>query len=431
VVIGGGTAGVIAAMQAALVGASTLLVEKTGQLGGTMTNAGIGFPGLFHAWGKQVIAGLGWDLVRRCVEECGETLPDFSTPPTHHSHHQIQLNRAIFAALCDEALLESGARLMLHTMVAKVAANTQGWDVTLCTKAGLRSCRARVLIDCTGDANVVALAGGPVEAREETQPATLNCRVSGYDPATLDMDAIDTSAIAAVEAGLLQPTDAGWDTQAPNVSSWLRAHGGNANHIHGINAHDSAGKTELELAGRRSILRMVRFLRAQPGLENLRIDYLASECGVRESVVILGETTVKVDDYVSGRAWPDSLCHAFYPVDLHMSRGQGLDCRPLAEGVAPTVPLSALTPRGSKNLLAAGRCISSDRLANSALRVQATCMATGQVAGAAAALAAKTGIDVRDLPLEEIRDLLRRYDAIVPEKTSSQARLHVGGSTDD
>ena len=86
----------------------------------------------------------------------------------------------------------------------------------------------------------------------------------------------------------------------------------------------------------------------------------------------------------------------------------------LAEGVVPTVPRGALLPAGGQNFIVAGRCISSDRLANSALRVQATCMATGQAAGAMAALSATRGLDPEGLPLSEVHSLLREHGAIVP-----------------
>jgi len=78
IVLGGGAAGVVAAIQAGRAGAKTLLVEKTGMLGGTLTNGGVNFPGLFHAWGHQVIAGIGWELVSRCVAETDDSLPDFA-----------------------------------------------------------------------------------------------------------------------------------------------------------------------------------------------------------------------------------------------------------------------------------------------------------------------------------------------------------------
>ncbi len=92
-VVGGGTAGVIAALQAARAGAKTALVERGSQLGGTMTVGGVNFPGLFHAWGKQVIAGIGWDLVKKAVALDGGALPDFTKPPRRHWQHQVLATR--------------------------------------------------------------------------------------------------------------------------------------------------------------------------------------------------------------------------------------------------------------------------------------------------------------------------------------------------
>jgi len=108
VVIGGGTAGVIAAVQSGRIGAKTLIVEKSGVFGGTITNGGVNFPGLFHAWGKQVISGIGWEIVSRCVREAGEILPDFSDYQRPHNLLQIRVNPFIYAALCDEFLVDAG-----------------------------------------------------------------------------------------------------------------------------------------------------------------------------------------------------------------------------------------------------------------------------------------------------------------------------------
>lgn len=416
-VAGAGTAGVPAAIQAAQAGASTLLIDKNGIPGGTITVAGCAFPGIFHAWGKQIIAGTGWELVAKTVNECGLTMPDFSTPPERHWHHQVRISGPVYAALCDEALLKAGVKILYHTMPAGVSySESDGWTVSLCTKTGLREIHARVLVDCTGDANLAALAGCKLRIPETTQPATLYSRPSGYDINKLDAAGIQAAAKAAFERGELEATDAGWDRTGPNPMTWLRSRGSNANHIHGYNAGTSKGKTDLEISARASILRIYRFLRKQPGLENLQIDTIQPECGVRETATIEGRKTITVDDYTGGRLWPDAVCHSFYPIDLHISDGKGLDCRKLAEGVVPTVPRDALLPASKNNLIVAGRCISSDRLANSALRIQATCMATGQAAGAMAALAASRNEEPGDIPMPELRDLLRRHGAIVPEE---------------
>jgi hypothetical protein len=119
-----------------------------------------------------------------------------------------------------------------------------------------------------------------------------------------------------------------------------------------------------------------------------------------------------VGDYTSGKVFEDAVCYAFYPVDLH-TKG-GVKPKPLAQGVVPTVPLSALIPKGSTNIIVAGRCVSSDRLANSGLRVQASCMAMGQAAGAAAALAVTGNTTPLKVSLNELRTTLAKHGAIVP-----------------
>jgi hypothetical protein len=421
-VVGGGTAGVIAATQSAAAGAKTLLVERGSMLGGTITAGGVNYPGLFHAWGNQVIRGYGWQLVTRCVAECGDTLPDFSVIPEQHWRHQVRVDRAIYTMLCDELVTQAGAQVLFHAMPAQVQPRENGWCVTLCGKSGLTELNVGCLVDCTGDANIVTLAGGQIRnAGTALQPGTQTCVAEGYDLKTLDLDLINRAFAQAVERGEVSPYDVGWNTRSPNVGNWLYQHGQNANHIPDIDARDSWGRSRLELAGRQSILRLYRFLRRQPGLENLRLSYLAPECGVRETVTIVGDTTIAAEDYSSGRQWSDALCHAFYPIDLHTSTGTGLNKRPLQEGVVPSIPRGALLPQGLDRIIVAGRCVSSDRAANSALRVQASAMAMGQAAGAMAALSAQTQTNPRELELEAIRQLLREHDAIVPAHASPRA----------
>ncbi len=415
VVIGGGTAGVVAAVQAGRSGARTLLVEKSAMLGGTTTAGGVNFPGLFHAWGRQIIAGIGWELVRSCVDECGETLPDFSHYQQPHHRLQIRVNPHVYSALCDEAAVDAGVDVLFHSMVADLQhVDAEGWVVTLCTKGGLVRCGSSIVVDTSGDANATALAGFPLRIPEERQPATLTYRVGGYDPAQLDMESLNRAFDAEVKAGRLSYTDASWNTTGPDLNRWLRSRGVQSNHIHHIDARNSTGKSQLELQARKSLLSLYRFLRKQPGLEGLTIEYVAPECGVRETVTICGNATVTVRDYQSGRLWDDAICYSFYPIDLHVSSGSGLDMEMLAEGVVPTIPRGAMIPEGSQHFIVAGRCISSDRLANSALRVQATSMATGQGAGALAALATNQQCTPGDVPLADLRAVLKAHGAIVP-----------------
>ena len=136
---------------------------------------------------------------------------------------------------------------------------------------------------------------------------------------------------------------------------------------------------------------------------------------LRETVTVVGLAEISEADYTSGRRWRDAVCYSYYPIDLHSSTSAGgLHNVKLERGRVPTVPRGAIVAAGCDGLLMAGRIISSDRLANSALRVQATSMATGQAAGALAALAAAGGVAPQDVPIGKLRRLLRENGAIVP-----------------
>lgn len=177
-------------------------------------------------------------------------------------------------------------------------------------------------------------------------------------------------------------------------------------YIDGADSTNSRTVTSANLKGRKAVLQRVR-------KEKKRLMHMQPEAAFRESYRIEGETIITVNDYTSGRVFEDAICYAFYPVDVH--KGTGFErLEHLKPGIVPTIPLRALIPKDSRNIMAAGRCVSSDRYANGGLRVQASCMAMGQAAGATAALAARKNMSPLDVPLEDIRRLLREHGAIVP-----------------
>lgn len=411
-VAGAGAAGLCAAIQAARGGASVCLVEKNGIAGGTITAGGIPYPGIFHAWGRQVVAGIGWDLVEKTRQESNDPLPDlYNTNLKEHWRYQVNIDPMIFATLCDEAFAAAGVTVKYHTMIGAVEGKDDGVAVTLCGKDGLYPVFAKRLIDCTGDANAAKMAGAELRVSDPCQPGTLCYYATGYDPEKLDLDAIKAAFDAAMVRGEVFKEDTGWGSGFnPHV---LFSRGNNSNHISGINAGDSEGRTKIEIAGRASVLRLYRFLKKQPGLEKLELKLNAAECGVRETRTIVGQATVTAEEYAAGKQYDDAVSYAFYPIDLHDAK-VGLDKRNLEPGVVPTVPRGALIPRNTRHLLAAGRILSSDRLANSALRVQATCMATGQAAGALAALSIRLNVPAEEVPMPELRKLLEENKAIVP-----------------
>jgi hypothetical protein len=408
-VIGGGTAGTIAAIQAGRLGAQTILVESGSQLGGTTTTAGVDFPGLFHAWGKQVIAGIGWELVTETVKLNSDELPDFTKPTgSQHWRHQVRICGALYAALAEEACVKAGVQLRYYESPTTVVPTPTGWRVRLVGKGTEVEVTTKQLIDCTGNAAVVGLAGLPRLREKVAQPGTLIYRLGGWDPATVDVERLQAKLVAATKAGEIKVTDA-----RGNMAGFLRNGGENAMHVSGADSSTSEAHTATNIQGRQSLLRMMRFLKQEPAFGLLHVERLQAETGVRETFRIVGETTVKVDDYQTGRVFGDAIAHSFYPIDLHVDGS--IVPKHLKEGVVPTIPRSALIPKGSRHLMVAGRCVSSDRLANSALRVQASCMAMGQAAGVNAAMAAKAGTTPLQVPVADVRRELVRHAAIVPK----------------
>ena len=366
-VVGGGTAGTIAAIQAGRAGARVLLVERGSQLGGTMTTGGVAFPGLFDAWGKQIIAGIGWELVKESVELDSGNLPDFSKVPQRHWQQQVFINQFLHAILAEEKCGQAGVAIAFYEFPQAAMKTGSGWQVDCAGFGTRRRVNCKQIIDCTGGAEVVGLLGLPRLREEERQPGSyLYMMGKAHEPGRNQIHRL---------------------------------------YVHGADSTNSRTVTAANLAGRKSILEQLR-------AKKQRLMHLQPETGFRESFRIEGETVVTANDYRSGRKFDDAVCNAFYPVDLHTKNG--VKPEPLKRGIVPTIPLRALVPKGSRNLMVAGRCVSSDRLANSGLRVQASCMAMGQAAGAAAALAAKSNTTPLEVPLQEIHDLLRAHGAILP-----------------
>ncbi|WP_309119101.1 FAD-dependent oxidoreductase [Paenibacillus sp.] len=423
VVFGGGSAGCMAAIQSGRAGAKTALIEKNGILGGTTVVASVNFPGLFHAWGKQVIAGIGWEIVEETARRGGAVLPDFSVPYGHrHWEHQILVNRFLYSAILDETCAAAGVDLRFHEMPAALEIADDRVLIAIAGKTGLSFIRAKQVIDATGDANIAHLMGYALESEKHPQPGTLIYELSGYRWEDVDQERLLRLYEEALAEGALLRTD---HTSASGTIPFLkelRAGGGNFMHVTGIDGADSASRSKAEVQARQALMRIYRFLRRVPGCERLQVGYVANECGIRETRRIVGERRITHKDYVSGQVWQDAVCYSFYPIDVHRHGDNTTDIRPLSEGVYPTIPLSALIPRGSDRLLAAGRCISGDQEASSAYRVQASCMATGQAAGAAAALAAQGDVSVRRIDAAAVRALLERHGAIVPRPAPDPSR---------
>lgn len=408
VVVGGGTAGVIAAIQAGRAGRKVILIENGSQLGGTTTTGGVAFPGIFFAWGKQVIGGIGWELVQQAVALNDDTLPDFSIPHgRNHPRHQVRLNGQLYAMLIEEKCLEAGVQLRFYETPVRTAPQSGGWIVETVGKGTRTEITCKQLIDCTGNAYAAHLSGYKLLREAQTQPGTLMFQIGGYDFQSLDLKMIRSKYQEAISSGQLVKTDF-----RNNIVGLLKSQGDNIQHILGADSTTSETHSLANIQGRTALLNTLRFLRTLPGLEKTKLIDMQNETGVRETYRIDGLYKITHEDYVTGKLFDDAVSYSYYPIDVHDENGVVPDH--LKEGVVPTVPLRALIPRNSKNFLVAGRSVSSDRLANSALRVQASCMGMGQAAGAAAALACQLNKTPSELPFPALRQLIAEHGGIVP-----------------
>lgn len=407
VVLGGGTAGSIAAIAASRAGARVLLLERTGILGGTMTIGGVCFPGLFFAWGRQIIAGIGWEAVCRAADAGKTALAPVVYDCHRHWEQQTHLNPFAHAQTLDELCRESETEILFHTSLADAKEEADSVTLLCAGLEGTICVHAKIAIDASGDATLARVLGYPVEKSAELQPSTLFAHLTGSQPDDVPKETVEQAVKAAIADGRLPS-----HLEPYRLSACFQRQVLDFHTLTMADVDTSAGRSRLEQAARQNLAQVLSVFRTLPACASMQIASFAPTYGVRESVRILGQTRVTETDYLRGRVYQDAISYAFYPIDQHQT--QGIRMIYPAEGVVPTVPLGALLPVGTRRLLCAGRILSSDTGANSALRVQAVCMACGQAAGVTASVCAQTNSTPASLNLCTIRGILQAQGAILP-----------------
>ena len=420
VVCGGGPAGFCAAVQAARCGSKVALLEKNGMLGGILTSGGNDEIALFYARGQQVISGIGWEFVQSLARSGWAHIPDFQAEH-HFAKLGVRVNIPMAANLMDVFCLESGVSLHFYqpcidviTSVDKKAKQIN--SVVIATKDGPRQIKGRIFIDCTGDGDIAAWAGAPYEIGDPVskalQPATSRFFTVGYDENAINDLQLRHACDLGFSTGRLKTGDI-WPEKHPNCKRLIQEHGNNVNHLYGVNGADSKSLSEAAITSHASVARVCNWLRENvEGAENAYPIALSADIGIRESRRIICEKYITAQEYLDAVQFDDAICYAYYPVDLH--RNEDIQLIPLEQDQVPTIPYGAMIAKDLANLLVAGRCLSSDRLANAGLRVKAPCMAMGQAAGAAAHIAVTNHQSLRAIDIYELRQLLKKSGAIVP-----------------
>lgn len=411
-VAGGGTAGHIAAVQAARAGTLTSVIEADSMLGGSMTVGGIYTPCFFFGSDGQVVLGIPWELFCKSKEIEGLPLPDpRKRRPVETPGFYTYINVPVYAALAEEEAIKAGVILHYHEFVADVCSVGNEWEVTSLGRGIRRVTRCREIIDCTGDADVVRALDLPVYKGPERQPGAYAYKIEGIEYEQIWEKEAQTLFEEAMENGLIRKGDYAFPNWAPFMF-YLTQGGHECTHVYDADTSDADGQTRANIEGRARMLRMYKFLREWiPGCERAAIKAIAYRALSRETYCIVGEYTVTRDDFLSARSYEDNVCNAFNYIDMHSEQGCDVVFHETRDMI-PKVPFRALIPKGSARITVAGRIVSADRWALAGIRAQCTCMAMGQAVGAAAALAVKRGIASREVPVKDIVALTVEHGAV-------------------
>lgn len=437
-VIGGGPAGIAAAIASARNNASTLLVERYGFLGGELAT---GLPMLtFHAHsGRQVIKGIAQELVDRLIEEDGSC--GHLRAPGTHVYTWTPSYPETFKYVAQEMVLESGAEILFHTFITDVVKdgnNLKG--VLTASKSGQQLILAKNIIDTTGDGDIAAMGGAPYEkGRDEDgkmQPVTLMFSLGNVDVDTAARsirpreDCEELLRIGRSRGNWIRilGSFAPWQDEIEKIGLFTDINHGmamfslregevtlNTAKVLNIDATSAEDLTRAEIEGRRQVVTIAKFMKKHiPGFENSFLRETAAHIGVRETRRIMGEYILTEEDILTGKRFDDSITCSAYTIDIHNPNGDlGVIKHLEKDAEYYHIPYRCLVPQKVDRLLVAGRCISCTHTALGSVRVTIVCMATGQAAGTAAAISVADNVSMRNIDIAKLKSVLSEQGAVV------------------
>ena len=431
-VLGGGNAGCAAAIAAARHGASVLLVERYGFLGGTATAAMVGPWMTFHSGETRIVGGIAQEIVERLVRRGAS--PGHIRDSSDYVPTITPFDPEIHKALLFEMMTEANVDLLLHAYLLTTFVDDETViGASVATVGGGRTYRANVVIDATADAYAAASAGVPTQQGDErgrVQPASLMFRLS-------HVDLTKTATYVRMHSDQMRTSLKAHERTAPSLTAvaglyelWERARDDgvvdiprevvsffispypdevtvNMTRVTDIDPLDPDDLTRAEVEARAQVMQLLRFFRERvPGFENARIAATGAQVGIRESRRIVGRYTLSAQDILDGRQFDDAVARSAYPIDIHNPSGSGTTTRRLPPGSSYEIPYRCLVPVNREQILVAGRCISTTHEALASTRLTPTVMTLGQAAGTAAALANDRGLRVGDINIGELRTQL-------------------------
>lgn len=431
IVVGGGTAGSTAAIAAAMEGANTLLIEKTCYLGGASSGGQV-TPMMHVGTPENIDISFVNSLIKK-------RLRDESFGATDSCGNDGWFNPEMLKFVIEEIYLEYGGKVLYDTQfLDTIIENDAVKGVIVFNKGGLQAIKGKVIIDCSGDADVAYSAEVPCligdELNHQNQSSSLRFMVGNVDilkteeqmknigvPMALEFPFFEISSTwenpnpltkifqKAVDAGVLTYDD-GKYFQAFSVPGMPGVISFNCPEVPNIhNSMNPEAITNIVIIGKKMIRRLHRFLKTYlHGFENSYILSVATVPGIRESRRMQGQYVLSENDYNQRAKFEDAIARTSYPVDIHgLIDEKKLQIKPFKKGEYFEIPFRCLVPKHIDNLLVGGRCISSTFVAQSSIRVQATCRATGEAAGIAAAYCTKNDLSIKELDGKIIREKMK------------------------
>lgn len=400
-VLGGGMAGVSAALAAARSGCTVILIERFAVTGGNATAGGVA-----AFCGETAGQGAVFDEIISELERFAAVHPYVPYPQADHR----LFNHEFLSIVLQELLLRYGVKLLLHTQFVDVSVSDDGRvkECIVCGKSGPEALRAKQFIDCTGEAQATHMAGfATVKGRPSDSiqlPMSLMCFVRHVP---------ESENVCEVPEGWLEPIRSKEDL--PMTSRWPNGPGSSALKIKipMYDSTDTEGATAAEIQARRRMLQVLDYyqrVEKRPWI----LDHCSPQIGIREGRRIVGDYILTVDDLRAARKFDDAIARGVYYLDAHKpdddKRTYVLNKKDLK--VPPYhIPLRSLIVRDGLNMTAAGRCLSADQLALSSARVMTTCSMMGQAAGILAGLSVERQCELRDIDPSEVRKIVENRGA--------------------
>ncbi len=428
-VVGGGPAGIAAAVMAARQGVSVFLAEGNFCFGGMGTAAGLPMFCSPTDGVNYTSAGFGSDVYDRLIA-AGGTLPE--TRGKEVGSFFFAYNPETLKRVYDDLAQDAGFAFSFGTQFLGVESTSGHVTHAICSaKSGLFAVKAKVFVDASGDGDLCARAGAPFEkgdAEGMMQPPTLLSLWCDIDWARANQAGFGVwCQEKELPRAFRDKVFTNEDSHLPGmIPTGLHTAWGNIGHLFGTDGTDEVSVTQAVMRGRQLVLEYERFYQDYlVGYENMKLLATGSVLGVRETRRIMGDYVLCLDDFKSRAVFPDEIGRFSYPVDLHATKpgkeafeafSKEFTSLRYNSGENYGIPYRSLTPKNLENVLVAGRCISCDRHIQGSVRVMPGCFITGQAVGTAAALAASTNKTVRDIDIGELQSLLVAKGAWLPNR---------------